>query len=150
MKTKLKKNQNGATAVEFSIILLVFLLFIFGIIEFSTYLFNKNVVTHAGREGARAGIVVSENRLTNTEIETIAKNYCENHLVTFSDSADPLRVLLKDINNDDATFDPTTQRQTRFGSDLEVIVEYDYAFLFLANFGLTPKTIRTICVMRME
>ena len=52
------KNQNGATAVEFAVILPLLLLLIFGIIEFGLLLFNRHVITNSVREAARAGIVV--------------------------------------------------------------------------------------------
>ena len=71
------KNQNGATAVEFAVILPLLLLLIFGIIEFGLFLFNRHVITNAVREAARAGIVVRIPRLSDDEIEDIVENYCE-------------------------------------------------------------------------
>ena len=48
-----KKDESGAAAVEFAIVLPVLLLLVFGIIEFGL-LFNRYItVTHAAREGVR-------------------------------------------------------------------------------------------------
>ena len=61
-RNRLAKNQSGAAAIEFALILPVMLLFIFGIIEFSLFMFNKQVLTNACREGARVGVVVRNPR----------------------------------------------------------------------------------------
>ena len=53
------REQRGGAAVEFAIVLPVLVLLIFGMIEFSTLLYDKGVITNASREGARAGIVYS-------------------------------------------------------------------------------------------
>lgn len=48
-----EKNQSGASAVEFAIILPILMTLLLGIIEFS-YLFNQQIsLTQAAREGAR-------------------------------------------------------------------------------------------------
>ena len=55
MKTRLLKGNNGASAVEFAVVLPLLVL-PFGIIEFSLALYDKAMITNASREGARAGI----------------------------------------------------------------------------------------------
>ena len=58
MKTKmLIKNQKGAALVEFAIVVPLLILLATGIGEFGLVLYNKQVITNASREGARAGIV---------------------------------------------------------------------------------------------
>jgi Flp pilus assembly protein TadG len=57
------KSQKGVAAVEFALVLPLLVLLIFGIIEFSLLMFNKQVITNASREGARAGIVAGTPRL---------------------------------------------------------------------------------------
>ncbi len=83
---KLANNQSGATAVEFALILPVMLLFIFGIIEFGVLMYNKQVLTNACREGARAGVVVRSPRNQvneDAEIRATVLQYARDHLVTF-------------------------------------------------------------------
>ena len=60
------KNQTGASAVEFAIVLPILVLLVFGIIEFSVALYDKAMITNASREGARAAIVfrVPPSRMT--------------------------------------------------------------------------------------
>lgn len=143
------KDRRGATAIEFAFILPLLIVLLFGTIELGLYLYNKQVITNACREGARAGIVVRSTRVTNSEIKSEVKKYCEDHLVTFGGGGGP-DVTLKPVNNNPGTFNPDTERCTTFGCDLEVTVNYDYGFLVLSNLGFDPKTITSVSVMRME
>jgi Flp pilus assembly protein TadG len=148
------KDQNGASAVEFALILPLLILILFGTIELGLYLFNKNVITNASREGARAGIVGRTPRLTNNDIDTVVKNYCASHLITFGSAAGPV-VSIKPINNDSGTFNKLTERCTvyelnGFKCELEVTVDYVYDFLVLSNIGFGSTTITAVSVMKME
>jgi len=132
-----KQNQQGATAVEFALVLPLLLLLLFGIIEFSLYMFNKQVITNASREGARAGIVVRQVRMSDGDIEAIALSYCEQYLVTFG---------TKDIS----TKAGPAGRCLTFGCPLEVIVDFNYEFLFLNTIGISSTNIQSVAKMRME
>jgi len=145
MKTKtLIKNQNGGAAVEFALILPLFIFLIFGIIEGGLLLYNEQVLTNASREGARAGIVAGLNR-AGDEHKTVSENrataYCLNYLVTFS--ATPNFSALA-----------TSPSGISFGDPLTVTVTYDYGFLVLFNpitfsrFNPIPLQAKTI--MKME
>jgi len=141
MKTKmLIKNQNGATVVEFAIILPLLIVFLFGIIEFSLLLYNKQVITNASREGARAGVVAGLDRANNqhtAQSVAIATSYCSNRLVTFDTNPGPLSISATDTG-------------VLFGDDLIVSVSYLYDFLILSNFGLNPITLQEVSTMKME
>ena len=50
-------NNKGNAAIEFAIILPLFLFICLGIIEFSVLLYDKAMITNASREGARKGIL---------------------------------------------------------------------------------------------
>ena len=153
MKPKMiTRDQNGGAAVEFALILPLFILLIFGIIEFGLLLYNEHILTNACREGARAGIVIrSPTRLSNPEIRTVVKNYAEKYLVTFgSDTLENTDIVLLIINNDSNTFNPATDRCTSFGCDLKVAVTYHYDFLVLSNLGFGQKTLNPVSIMRME
>ena len=142
------KNQNGASVVELAIILFVFFVFIFAVIEFGLLLFNTQMMNNAAREGARAGIVVRIPRISDTEIETIVRNYCEQNLVTFgSGSLDIPQPLLRE----DPVGNPLAAGELGgFGDFLTVRATYQYEWLFLSNLGISPKTILAVSRMRME
>jgi Flp pilus assembly pilin Flp len=152
-KDALLKSQKGATVVEFAIILPLLLLLIFGIIEFGLFLFNRHVITNAVREAARAGIVVRIPRLSNEEIETIARNYCEQYLVTFGAGTlnIPLPLLREDESGNPLGVDEDGNAILGgFGDALIVRATYQYDWLFLSTIGIGPTTIQAIARMRME
>ena len=149
-------NQKGATAVEFAIVLSLLLALIFGITEWGLYMFNRQVITNAAREGARAGIVSRPVRLSNPDIEDVVDHYAKKYLVTFGSGGDPTTTI-KTVNlNPSAEFDPDTERCVVFEfkdaaevshrCDLEVKVIYEYEFLFLPGF----INLQARSVMRME
>ena len=135
------KNQNGAAAVEFAIVLPLLILLVFGIIEFSVAFYDKAMITNASREGARAGIVFSDMDASQREAEIIGvvDTYCGDHLITFG-----------------APTDVATTTEGSGGSSgepLTVRVAYQYSFLVLPNFvtDLTGGiTLVAETVMRME
>jgi len=131
------KEHKGAAAVEFALVLIPLILLLFGIIEFSVYLYDKQVVTNASREGARAGSVATGgDRLpykgitcaatydeqNPQSIECVVNHYAKAHLVTFG------------AGNDPQTYVPVYNKSAAFGDDLTVIVSYYYSFLIIPNF----------------
>lgn len=136
---KLKENK-GAAAVEFAIILLPLILLVFGAIEFGVLMYNQQVITNASREGARAGIVASSPRLSEDDINRVVQNYASTNLITFGSANAPVTRI-------------STPGGTSFGDDLIVYVEYWYSFLVIPNFipGITnPRKLTATTVMRYE
>jgi Flp pilus assembly protein TadG len=62
------KSQKGAAVIEFALILPILLLLLLGTIDGSLALYDKAVITNASREGARAGIVARNPKLTDAEL----------------------------------------------------------------------------------
>jgi Flp pilus assembly protein TadG len=62
------KNQKGASAVEFAIILPVLVMLIFAIFEFGIAFNNYIALTHAAREGVRLAAVAEEEDYIKQEI----------------------------------------------------------------------------------
>jgi hypothetical protein len=152
-KDVLLKSQKGATLVEFAIILPLLLLLLFAIIEFSLFLFNRHVITNAVREAARAGIVVRIPRLSNEDIETIARKYCQQYLVTFGEGTlqIPSPLLREDESGNLLGEDEEGNSILGgFGDVLIVRATYQYDWLFLSTIGIGSKTIQAIARMRME
>lgn len=71
-------NRRGAATVEFALIAPVFLLLVFGIIEFGRMLMVQQVLTNATREGARRATVEG---VTPAEVESIVRIYLANSSV---------------------------------------------------------------------
>ena len=122
MKVK-SRGEAGASAVEFAIILPVLLLLIFGIIEFGFAIYDKTMITHASREGARAGIVFRVPVVTDDEIVNVVNNYLSDTLITFGGS-----------NSATVT---VTRAGYNAGDPLKVTVAYTYTSLMLPDLVAT-------------
>ena len=57
MLQRRKGNEQGATAVEFALVLPIFLLLTFAIIDFGRYFFVEHTLQYATREGMRLALV---------------------------------------------------------------------------------------------
>lgn len=156
------RNQKGATAVEFAIILPVLILVLFGIIEFSLVLFNKHIITNASREGARAGIVARPERFQENDsvvVSAVVNNWLAGHLVTFGNptpESDRVKVEIQDEGTPDwyeyepGVLFPGEDPCVEFECLLRVTVTYNYDFLVLSNLGFGPITLIGTTIMRME
>lgn len=116
------KDENGAVIAEFALVLPLFAFLLFGMIEFGLVLFNKQVITNASREAARAGIVIDPDTggsAYDAWVESIAQNYCSNYLIDMGGSSAPQVQL--------------SYAALGFGNDLQVMVTYDYNFLIFGN-----------------
>lgn len=56
----MKLRQDGAVVVEFAAVLLVFLMFTFGLVDFSRLLYTWQIANEATREGARYAVVCAD------------------------------------------------------------------------------------------
>ena len=155
MKMKLRREAGGAAA-EFAIILPLLILILFGTVEFGLLLYNKQVLTNASREGARAGIVIEVPKKDKAKIMEEIKYYCndpdrdgntgDRRLINFSGASN----LIDDSNI------IITGEQQPFGNDLIVRVDYTYNFLVLTvvrNFGFglfDPLTLTATTTMKHE
>lgn len=111
--------------MEFALVLPIFLMLTFGIVEISLMIFNKAVITNASREGARAGIrYVPSNNYASVASKVISKvnSYCSGSLISLAGS-----------NTCNAIVTPNSGAVTSF-SPLVVKVNYQYQGLFLVPF----------------
>ena len=70
-KSRQRQMRLGSAVIEFALLAPIFLLFVFGIIEFGRVMQVKNVITNASREAARAAAFEAS---TADEVEQIAKD----------------------------------------------------------------------------
>ena len=138
------KNQRGAAAVEFAIVLPLLALILFGTIDFALLFYNKQVLTNASREGARSAIVadnwdsLDENGVPDT-IDVpipinIIKAYCLNRLINLG-------------GGNNLVDEPTI---VDVGIFITATVTYDYKHLFSSITGAGQTTITGKTVMRQE
>jgi Flp pilus assembly protein TadG len=117
------RDQKGAALVEFAIALPLIVLLLFGIIEFGVLLYNKQVITNASREGARAAINPLP-LLTPPDVVTVVENYCDQNLITFGTN-NPVSVSPPDANR-------------VFPQEVTITVTWNYGFLVPSIIGLGP------------
>jgi Flp pilus assembly protein TadG len=110
------KKQEGASLVEFSVLAPLFVVLLFGLVEFGLSIYSKGVLTNASREGARFGVVYTTPRKTTTEIRNKVQDYLTKS--GFTDTAN--------IN--------VTGAGGSSGSSLTVTVTYPYNFQVLPHF----------------
>lgn len=60
-KQSVKNNQQGMVAVEFALITIILITFLFGVMEMSRVLYYWNTATEATRLGARLAVVCDQN-----------------------------------------------------------------------------------------
>lgn len=130
-----RSSEGGTAMVEFAIVLPLLLLLVFGMIEFGLLIYNKQILTNASREGARAGIVQASppgvtqtpNRYTKAQIEQVVMDYCSNYLITFSNE----NVKPKFESIDSGYVDHCSSSSEP--EKLQIKLKYDYNFLVLPN-----------------
>jgi len=134
---RLRRNQEGASLAEFAVLAPLFVVLLFGLVEFGLALYSKGVVTNASREGARFGVVYGTPRKTEAEIIARVTEYLNKAGFTDTPSVT--------VN--------VTGEGGPSGSALSVTVTYPYNFQVLPNFvqGLTGTiNLNTNTVMLME
>lgn len=137
-----RRRATGVAAVEFALIAPLLLVILFGIIDFGFMLYDKAMLTNAAREGARAGIVLREPRLTANQVRDIANGYCQSRMLRLAGS-------------DDCSATVTQRGTESLSGELEVSVEYTYDgpivnLIGLIGGSLELGTMRSTAVMRYE
>ncbi len=108
------KGNRGSVIVEFTLVILLLLLTLFGAIEFGWALYTKAVVTNAAREGAR---IATTQSATNTVVESIVQSYLSNSLLPNTAT----------ITINPPTIDPGPPITPGPGESVTVTVTYEYA-----------------------
>jgi Flp pilus assembly protein TadG len=110
------KKEEGTGLVEFALLAPLFVMLLFGLVEFGLAIYNQGVVTNASREGARFGVVYANPRRNEAQIREMVQDF-----LTRSGFTDPA-----DID--------VTGAQGESGKPLRVTVTYPYHFQVLPNF----------------
>ena len=128
-------DQRGAAAVELALVLPLFLVLIFGTVEFGLALHAKGLLASAAREGARFGVVFTTPRKTEAEIQARVQNY-----LSQTGFAGPVAITVAGAGGNS-------------GDPLRVTIQYDYRLRVLPRFinGMLGRIdLRTDTIMRME
>jgi Flp pilus assembly protein TadG len=135
--------------VEFALVLPIVLAVMFGAVEFGTALYDKAVITNASREGARAGVVATNPRKTDAQIEAVVTAYVANNMINYKTTSTVVTAISPTPN----TARTPGAAGCVAGCNVTVTVTYSYPFFllpkFLTNFT-GPLTLRAATTMKME
>jgi hypothetical protein len=129
-RNKIFKNEKGASAVEFALILPILIILIFGVFEFAIAFNNYITITHAAREGVRLAAV----DLYNPELKEYIK-----------ERAFPLILTDEDIVIDvDSAEDPPL-----IGDPVSVEITYNFG-ISIPLVGSWEVPLKNKAIMRLE
>ena len=137
------RSRRGQAAVELALVLPLLLLVIFGAVEFGTAMYDKQVVTNASREAARAAIVGTTPRLTDVGVKLVAHNYWSTRLVNFKTGTTDTAVT---------TITPTPNTARTSGTVITVTTTYTYKTFLVPKWlpGIGTFSLTGMTRMRME
>ena len=138
-------SRSGAALVEMALVLPVFLMVIFGIIEFGRGMMVGQMVTNAAREGARLGVISGN---SNADVETKVKDF----ILDATGIANVDVAVTITITPDPSNVDPVNVLANSNTGDfikVKVAVSAEKATLLQPDF-LTGKSIVGIATMRHE
>lgn len=131
--------KKAVASIELALILPILLIVLFAIVELSTLLYDKAVITNASREAARAGIVNSS--VNDDQIKDTVNKYCEKRLITFASTNPPVEVIVLRPTGTDP------------GNPLSVTVNYEFTGLVLGTM-IRPqnwnRTLSSTSIMNFE
>jgi len=139
---RLRKTEAGQALVEFTLILPIFLLLLFAIVDFGRGFYTWVLVTNAAREGARMAAVQSD---ASTIDQRIYDSFCDNY--PSSCGLDPAKLSISKTNV-----------QGSRGSAVQIDLSYDFQFAtpiggilnIVSGGSLTAPTITAHSSMRLE
>ncbi len=125
--------RRGAAAVEFAVVLPVFITLVFGMIEYGRMVMVQQVITNAAREGCRKAIM---DGATSQEVQDIVNNYLESAGITSAT----------------ITITPSEPSEAGAGEPVTVSVSvpYDQVSWLPAPMYLSGTEMSATCVMRRE
>lgn len=128
---KLIKDKQGQALVELALVLPLLILLVMGTMEFGRIFHSYLLITNASREGARSGIVGTDDNGIKTTVETVAASL--------------------GLTDAEITITPTTSSRTR-GVPLTVQVNYSVSLItpVLDVFVPNPFPLSASTTMRVE
>jgi Flp pilus assembly protein TadG len=131
-----RNRQHGAAAVEFALVLPIFLTLVMGAIDWGWYFFIDQVVTNCAREGARAGTVLAPPPTSTAAQATAAAEAAGNAFLQRANfTPQGVRATLTTVGGNDA---------------IQVTVSYPAGSLTGLLSNLMPANARATAVMRWQ
>jgi Flp pilus assembly protein TadG len=135
-----RRREGGAAAVEFALVIPLFLVLVMGAVDYGYYFFAEQVVTNAAREGARAGTLVpiagsaatgAEQATATANARTAAQTYLGKGGVTCAGGSTTATVATVNLS-----------------PAIQVVITCPYAGLTGFNRSVLPTRISALAAMR--
>lgn len=128
-----RKQRRGAAAVEFAVVAPVFLLLVFGMIEYGRMVMVQQIITNASREGARVAVLDGS---SNQTVLDVVNQYLNSG----------------SISGAIITVDPTNPNDAEFGDPVTVSVDIPFSQVswLPSPMYLGGRTLSATTVMRRE
>jgi len=144
VRTAVRNSEAAQTLVEFSLVLPIFLLLLFALVDFGRAFFSWQVVTNAAREGARAGAVRSDAATIDTKMY---QSFCSSWPDASSCALDVSKISIVKTNV-----------QGDRGSEVSVQMSFNFDYVtpigpmlgFIGGGALAEPTITSTTSMRLE
>lgn len=144
VRTAVRNSEAAQTLVEFSLVLPIFLLLLFALVDFGRAFFSWQVVTNAAREGARAGAVQSDAATIDTKMY---QSFCSSWPDASSCALDVSKISIVKTNVQGAR-----------GSEVSVQMSFNFDYVtpigpmlgFIGGGALAEPTITSTTSMRLE
>jgi len=139
---KLRNSEKGQALVEFTMILPIFLMLLFGLVDFGRGFYTWLLVSNAAREGARIAAVQSDNATID---QRIYDSFCDNY--PSSCGLSPSKLTISKTNVQGPRGEPV---------EIDLSYDFDYAtpigdlIAILSGGTLTAPTITAHSSMRLE
>jgi len=127
--------RKGAFATEFAFIVVVFFMFLFGILEYARFIFVQNVLNNAAREGARYA-VVQTNSATTAQVQTYVNAYLAGQGSALSGFSSTSNIIVFQANTSTGKDNGAGWTNSQQGQAIGVTISGTYtpllpAFLFM-------------------
>lgn len=143
-----KRGERGSTLVEFALVLPMFLLFLFGIMEFGRYFFVQHTMQFATREGTRlalvGGTLVDEQGNTMTRVDSIVQMIEDNARLAINPSEIAISIFPITAGYTDPTGWEAQQNAGQPGDYMRVRTRHTYRFIVPLIGSLFPGGISLI------
>jgi len=132
--SRIGRNQRGNTTVEVSLLLLPFMILMFGIMEFGLYFFHQHTLQHATREGMRLALVgevlLDENNDPLTREASIIETIREQAALAMDPNDVQIYIYkIGDNYEDPVDWENLVANAGKPADYMRIRVEYDHEFL---------------------
>lgn len=128
-----QKNRRGVAAVEFAMVAPIFIVLVFGMIEYGRMVMVQQILTNASREGARIGVL---DGTTTAQVTTAVTNYLTGASVTGATVA----------------VTPSPPSSATYGNPVTVTVSVPFSSVswLPSPWFLGGQTLKAVAIMRRE